>query len=572
MTVYRYFSMTAMSVILACAPIAAAHAQVENATRAADPGRVQQQLMERENIPDVTPSVEVENMLAQKAPPGAEDIKFTLRSVQLDGVSAYKEGALASVYQDELGQVISLADLYQIAAELTNKFRNDGYILTQVVVPPQTIEGGNVHLQVVEGYVDRVVVEGNGVNGLDLIRSYANNIRTGKALNVSDLERYLLLINDLPGVEARSVLSPSPNKTGAADLRIIATRDPFDALLAADNFGSRYLGPLELTGAAVLNSAFGINEKITAQAVLAPQLGDGVELGYGMLAYEQPIFNKGTTVEALVSVTETNPGFDLKPFDVEGISRFASLKVKHPFIRSRSQNLYGDIGFDARNLESSNSLESEDRRDHIRAVRVGARYELLDTLFGVGINSADLVISKGVDWLGASDEGDTRLTRLLGDPTFTKANLELQRLQHIVSNVNLLVAATGQWANNPLLSSEEFGVGGISYGRGYDPSEITGDDGVAAKVELQWNDPVKIQYLDNLQLYSFYDFGKVWNKDATTLAGKIDSLASVGFGARTDVFDDSIEAGAGLAFPLTREVQTEDGTRPRLYLNISKKF
>ncbi len=561
-----------LATIYIVAPASPAFAQAE-ATTTADPGRIQQQMLDEQEIPDVMPSMEVENLLRQKIPANAENVRFTLKSVNVQGATAYNEQQLRSLYADKIGSEISLADVYTIAAQMTNKFRNTGYILTQVIVPPQTIDGGTVKLQVVEGYVDQVVVEGAGTDQENqLVREYAKNIRTGGALNVRELERYLLLINDLPGVEARSILSPSRVKNGAADLRVIVSRDPFDAVLSLDNYGSRFLGPLQASAAASLNSLLGLNEKITGQVVMAPQLGNGYELAYFMGAYEQPVGDEGTMVEFLASFTDTDPGWTLREFDVSGQSLYLRVKAEHPFLRSRSQNLWGRLAFDLRNQQSRNNVEIPSRRDNIRAVRVGGRYEVLDTLLGIGINSVDIELSQGLGILGASNKEDARLTRLLGDPTFTKLNADLQRLQRVTSKVNVLLNVRGQWAANPLLSSEEFGIGGLHIGRGYDPSEIVGDDGVAGKVELQWNEPTEIQHIDDYQLYSFYDAGVVWNKDATTSAGKRDSISSVGLGVRAQVLNESTDVGAAVAFPLTRDVGTEDSRRTEYYFNVSRKF
>ncbi|MGA4816816.1 POTRA domain-containing protein [Pseudomonas aeruginosa] len=48
-----------------------------------------------------------------------------------------------------------------LANRLTAKYRQDGYLLTQVVVPEQSIEGGKVRLQVIEGYLEHVQIKGN---------------------------------------------------------------------------------------------------------------------------------------------------------------------------------------------------------------------------------------------------------------------------------------------------------------------------------------------------------------------------------------------------------------------------
>ena len=550
-----------------------ASAQVPSAaTGAASAGRVDQQIKTPENDQGVnlSPRIEVKEIKIQDAPAGAEKITFKLDQLQLDGVTVYNSDELKSVYGSKIGQTITLADLYGIAADLTRKYRNDGYILTQIVVPPQTIEGGTAKLQVVEGYVSQVNVQGSD-KGIELIQRYADKIKANKgATNVADLERWMLLINDLPGMSARGVLSPSATQTGAADMTVIVERDNWDGLIGIDNYGSRYLGPTQLTAAASANSLLGLNEKITGQVVTTPMNGFKDELSYIGLNYLQPVFDYGTTVELFGSKTLTSPGFDLKEFDVDGRSDLLGVTVRHPFIRSRAMNLTGRATFDYRNVESDNDLE-DTRKDRIRAIRAGGRLEAVDTLLGIGYNIADMEISHGVDVFGASQDGDINVSRPDADPGFYKLNAELQRLQRIYGSLNVLLGVTGQYSNYALYSSEEFGVGGISYGRGYDPSEIIGDNGVAGKVELQWTEPYELPYLESYQLFGFYDVGRVWNKDATTSSQKIDSLASAGFGVRMDL-PMNINAGAMLAFPLTRAPQTEDKDKARLLFTLSKRF
>lgn len=545
-----------------------------SAAGTASAGRVESQIIDQDFVPDLSPRVDVKDVVLQKVPEGAEQIFLTLDSIELEGVTAYDIKELRPVYESKLGQNVSLADIYGISTALTSKYRNDGYILTQVIVPPQTIQDGAVRLRVIEGFVDNVTVEGDDQeSALKLIRRYANAIRTGQALNISDLERYLLLINDLPGVEARSVLSPSRAVTGASDLRIIVERDSYDAFVGLDNFGSRFLGPVQGSAAGSANSLFGNNERITGQAVIAADPGE-FELGFFSVGYTQPVgdigLGLGTQVELQASHTSTEPGFNLDEFNVKGRSQFFSARLVHPFIRSRSQNLSAHVGFDWRNVESSNDLEPT-RDDNIRAVRIGGRYEFLDTLVGVGINSISAELSQGLDILGASSTGDLNLSRAAGDSEFTKVTADAQRLQRITSNLNALFAARGQWSANPLLSSEEFGVGGINSVRAYDPSEIIGDDGFSGTVELQLNRPFRWDLVDDYQLYSFIDSGRVFNQDATTSSLVTDTLTAVGFGMRTD-FHSGTEAGWALAFPLNRDVSTQQDSDPRLYVNVSHRF
>ncbi|MCB1581154.1 MAG: ShlB/FhaC/HecB family hemolysin secretion/activation protein [Rhodospirillales bacterium] len=542
-------------------------AQERAATGQANPGRVQEQILDGDQLFAPGPKIHVKDLVLQNMPANADKIRFKLSQIEFEGVGVYDKADIQPLYASKLGTTVTLADVYAIATAMTNKYRNDGYILTQVIVPPQTIDGGRVKLRAVEGFVDKIAVTGDDQNSaLKTIRAYARRVQSNGALNVEDLEKFLLLINDLPGVEARSILSPSKTTTGASDLRIIVERDPYDAFLGVDNYGSRYLGPIQFTAAGSVNSYFGNNERISSQLVAAPH---NSELYFVSLGYDQPIGTYGTKIKTLYSHSNTEPGYDLDQFDVRGKSDFASVQVEHPFMRTRERSFYGSVGIDFRDVQSRNDLEPT-REDRIRTLRVGGRYEFLDNLFTAGVNALSLTFSQGLNILGASSEGDIRVSRPAADPTFFKMNVEAQRLQRLTSDVNMLFAARAQMANDALLSSEEFGVGGINSGRGYDPSEIVGEDGVSGSLEVQWNRQSPWTYVEDYQLFGFYDIGKVWNDDAT-ISDDDESLASVGFGVRADLVSD-MKAALSVAFPLTRDVQTQSDDDPKVYFSLNRSF
>lgn len=550
-----------------------AMAQVEQATGVADPSRVTQDLLDaNKNLPTLSQSVEVKDASPLAAPSGAENITFVLQNLMIDGVGAYTAEDLAPVYRDMLGTKVSLADVYALANKLTTKYRNEGYILTQVIVPPQTIENGTVKLRAVEGFVNRITVQGvESESEKKRILEYAGNLKEDGILDAKQLEKYLLLINDLPGVTARSILSPSKTVVGASDLTIVVERDRYEGEVGFDNHGSRYLGPYQASFSNSLNSVFRHNELITTQVVISGDKHEADELAFGAVSYELPISRYGTLLQMLASYTATEPGDDLDQFDVKGHSQYARVGVTHPFVRSRTMNLFGRAQFDLRDVESKNDLEATNREDRIRSIRLGGTLQFMDTMFGVGINAVDFEYSQGVGFLGASNHGQANLTRAKGDPNYKKAKIQVQRLQRLTSTLNLLAAGAAQLSANPLLSSEEFGVGGTDIGRGYDSSEIVGDDGIAGKLELQWNKPYEIQYISDYQLFTYLDSGTVWNKDATTSAGKRQSIASAGIGFTADITEQT-EAGLGVAWPLTRNVDATGDTDPRYYFSLKHKF
>ena len=573
---FRYLTLCASAsvALLTMGINTSAQAQISpEAAAISDPSRVGEQFRAPEIDFESGPQIEVRAADVEKAPAGAENIKLTLKQLNIEGASIYTSEYLQSFYSDLIGTEVSLADIYKVAARITKLYRDDDYAISRVVVPVQTIDKktGIIKLEAVEGFINNVTIQGED-KGIEFkrIRQYASKIKGQQPLNIKDLERTLLLINDLPGVNARAILSQSNTTAKATDLTLVIERKKVDGVISYDNFGSRYLGPHQLIGAASFNSWLGLNERFTVQGAYAPSRNFDSELAYLSAYFEQPINKHGTWLKAFLSTTDTKPGFDLEQFDVEGHSSFGEIKIVHPITRTRNYNWFADLAFDWRDVDSKNNVEPT-RKDRIRAVRLGTDFEFLDTIFKAGVTSISLSLSRGLEVMGSSEKGDPNLSREFGDPEFTKLEAEFKRLQRLTDKWNLSATIKGQMTNNALLSSEEFGVGGLNIGRGFDSSEIVGDEGIAGKVELQWRTPYELEVFDNYQLYGFYDIGRVWNDDATTNDLKRESLASAGIGFDGTI-SEKVKVGAIIAVPLTRDVQTQRDDDPRFYFTISKEF
>jgi hemolysin activation/secretion protein len=91
-------------------------------------------------------------------------------------------------------------------------------------------------------------------------------------------------------------------------------------------------------------------------------------------------------------------------------------------------------------------------------------------------------------------------------------------------------------------------VGGSRFGRGYPPGNITGDHGVAGKIELRYGDRVGLQLLDSYQLYSFFDAGRVWDRGEGGAAPA--DLATVGGGVRFNL-TEKVSVNPEIAHQLT---------------------
>jgi len=155
--------------------------------------------------------------------------------------------------------------------------------------------------------------------------------------------------------------------------------------------------------------------------------------------------------------------------------------------------------------------------------------------------------------MDASDSGDDYLSVPDGTGVFTSLQASASRLQPITDTIAVFGNLGGQLALDTLLSEEQFDVGGLQYGRGYNPDELANDDGAGFTGELQYTRLPKLKYLDRYQLFGFYDYGKVWEHNG----GSSDSLSSAGGGARMWLADN-ISVEVQVAKPLTEKSQRAD--------------
>lgn len=565
------------SLLLACALCfcASVPGHAQTVPGSAESGRVQERIQEMETpeiIPE--PKVTVPETEKQQAPEGAEKLSFVLKGVQITGMTVYSETEAVGIYGDKVGKTITLGDLFGFAEALTVKYRNDGYILSQVIVPPQEIRNGVVRLRAVEGFVDKVVIQGDSPVDEDTLRGFMNHIRKSRPLQAAVLERNLLLINDIPGVTAKGVLSASKTTPGAADLTIVVERKLVDFTFKADNRGSRFLGPFEYLASTQVNALFGFKNSIAVQGLTAPghedfDEMDDRELDFVSATFTQHLGSHGTKLTIGGSITSTQPGFTLAPFDVNGITRSLNATLSHPFIRSRTKNLTGHIKFDYSNIRRRDNVTPGAIEDRLRVIRAGLLFQALDRFLGITTLYAE--VSRGLDILNMREEGSVNLTRARGDPEFTKVTAQISRLQRLGKYFEAFIAFKGQKATDNLLSSEEFGVGGVNFGSAYDGSEIVGEHGVAGRVELRANLPLDSPKVRRYQLYTFFDGGNVWDPDNTVINDRIRSLFSAGAGVRVDL-TDKLSGTLEIAVPLTRRVQSENDKDPRVFFSLTMRL
>ena len=537
-----------------------------NFTNSIDPGRTQKQIQRSSEFmsqPAFAPKTKLlEHAPAQEATKSR--IHLILNQVIFKGNTVYSSAELEKIFAPSLHKTINLNDLEVMVHKVTTKYREDGYILSRAILPPQTIKNGVEIVQLIEGFVSSAAVKGDPGKAKALLEAYAKRAMQSKPLQFHNLQRYALLANDLPGYTVQTVLSPSPNVPAGADLTFVVMRKRGSAYVMYDDYGTRYLGPLETTIGGTLNSLIVPGDSNNAQVTVTPRPH---EIQYASVSHVQPLGTSGMRWQLGASYAETRPSFVLDPLNIVGRNLSVYTDLSYPVIRDRDRNLSLHSTVNYQNINST-ILEVPFYEDRIRSLDLGVNFDNIDHYHG--INTASFDVTHGFAILGANIHEN--MSRPNGQARYTKLNAAFTRLQNLASRWTLFGSFHAQYSFESLLSTEQFGVGGPETGRGYDPSEIVGDRGISGKLELRRDAYPQYHYLQAIQYYAFYDAGMIWNIDTNSGVPRA-TVTSIGIGGRF-TFTPELTGNLFIAKPMNHPVAVlalmgHNSTAARIFFQLS---
>jgi hemolysin activation/secretion protein len=83
----------------------------------------------------------------------------------------------------------------------------------------------------------------------------------------------------------------------------------------------------------------------------------------------------------------------------------------------------------------------------------------------------------------------------------------------VLRETTLVLRLNSQFSNRPLLSIEQFSIGGMQSVRGYRENQLLRDDGIFASAEARVPVWMAKDKSPIVSLASFFDFGDGWNSD-----------------------------------------------------------
>lgn len=485
-------------------------------------------------VPRVLPAERFQPLAVPEPRRGGRDMDeapapFVLRSLRVTGSTVYDEAAFRPLYAEFLGRKLTLDDLRVVSKRITKKYADDGYVISRAAFPEKDPNSdGAVIIRAIEGYIERVEWSANISCYRDFFSDYAEKISADRPLNVRTLQHYLDA-SDLPGLKFAYKWRALQPDSGAFVLIVTVTEKPLDLTVRVDNRGTSDKGPFQSSTSATFNNLFGQHEALTFVYANTLKLD---ELEYFAGKYRQVLNIEGLAFLVNGIYSGGRDGGDLSPFDFKYKSTNFDTGFSYALVRSRES----DLTLTGRLFVSdstSNVLGLPFSDDKLRGVRLLADGDSVDTL--KGSNLWNVTVSQGLKGLGSTQTGSPFASVANGRSDFTKVEASASRTQPLANGFSLFVSAQSQYGFNPELSPEQCGYGGPDIGRGFDPSQLSGDRCWMAIGELRYNVWTKAEgSRPATQLFGFVDRGQV--SFARPLPGfaPSDSGTSTGAGVRFD--------------------------------------
>ena len=473
------------------------------------------------------------------------------------GVSHYEPTELLTfatlLTQQQFGAVTPKG----LAQNIETIYLEDGYLLAEVFL---AADGRT--LVVDEGEVGDIVIEGVDEDHFRLIEAYIRPLLAKRGLQQEDLERAIMLVEDIGSVTATAEFD---YPVGAAHARLRIIGEELDR-----DYGSVTLDhPSRAFGEAVrLSLSQTYLSFFTAGDLLRFDLSGTTETDSddtsvsGAVTYRMPLGGSGLYGEAYLGNVGAYRDANGSLQETESLGRTAILALGFPFVRNVDTYGYGLLEV----RQSASEVDVADQTFESEADVISASWIYGKALTTGGALEYAVNVVYGEqrkEFQGVDDR----------DETFSHVRLGFG-YEHPIGlfgpETTIRAEVWGQYTEDRLPGGEEFYLGGIDAERGYLFGEVQGDSGYSASLEVSRDLFPDSAHVNRIRPFGFLDIGQIWNNDPSTAEIADATLSSVGFGIDAE-FTNGLFARSYVATPLEDGPFTQAG-EPAFYLNLTKSW
>ena len=532
------------------------------------PGAIQDQLRRPPAMPPAAQPATpfVAPTPAHGVPAGGR--KILIHGFDIIGSSAISPAELQTVVAPYAGKELTLQEIYDVADQVTRYYREHGYTLASAIVPEQKVSSGQIQLQVIEGRLGKITVEGNQHYRSNFILWQLNDLQPGEVVTSAPLEHEILMLNDLPGLDARAVMQPGAD-FGTSDLVVQTQETPLEGDLQVNNYGRESLGQYQIQADAALNGLLGIGDRFDFSGLYA----SADLLHYGRAAYSMPVSPWGTRASVYYSgydyhVNAKTLGASVAALDINGDGQNFGVNFLHPVWRAPRKNLFIGVGYDRTVTSQTESTLNTLSSANLSLAQFTAlfNYQAPDQSFSTvgatlstNFQGSPLVLDAAG---GLVPENNTEAAKL---------QVDLSHFRDVWQKLGLLTRFTGVVSADPLVDLDQFRLGGPTSVRAYPTSEVGGDQGFFASAELQH--PVSfLPALASQRVKAFIDTGTVYRKKSEVRGVRAeDSLSGAGVGWSATALG-RVAVDLLLAHPIGQHQTSDQNEGLRVWFSVNAQY
>lgn len=468
---------------------------------------------------------------------------------------------------DFMGPQRSVADIDAARASLEKAYRTNGFETVSVEIPEQDVRGGIIRLNVVETRIGRLRVTDARHVSPELVKQNVPALAEGKVPNYKDVSRELAALNKSPNKSVTPILRAG-DAPGTVDVELnVDDSSPVHATFEVNDRSSSRTERLRATASVRYTNLFQADHSFSVQGQLAPANPSQSWVVSG--SYVAPIHGTPLTLVAYGVHSDSDiaavGGIGVigsgDIFGVRGIYSFTTGRPTSPLVHSVT------FGFDYKNFKESLTLIGSDSANTpIDYIPLILQYSLASRTEAQDIDLS-LGLSFGPRGLAASDK-EFALKRFGASANWAALRVDASYLRRLPGDWRAGLRLAVQYAGRPLISNEQFSIGGVDSVRGYNESQVLGDDGGYGQLQIDAPSLHKLfgTAVQEFRFFGFADAGIVRVHDALGDQPGNTKLYSAGGGVTVRAFK-RLNLSALLAAPFINR-----GDAPTDFGNIRAHF
>jgi hemolysin activation/secretion protein len=537
---FRRFGPAAIGLAAALGSTAPAHAEQPAATTP-----------EPKAAPTSKPKVAGTPVAAQTSP---QPVKAALQHFDIDDFAVDGADKLPEIDLDEaiypfLGPNKTSDDVEKARAALEKAYHDKGYQTVSVAVPQQNVLSKVVTLKVTEMKVGRLRVKNAHYFDVVTIKEKAPSLREGALPNFGDVTKDIVSLNLLPDRRVTPALRAGVTP-GTVDVDLnVEDKLPLHASVELNNRQSPETTPLRLNAAVHYDDLWQLGHSFSFSYQVAPENPKDAQVFSGSYLARVPNVDWASVlVYGLTSssnIATVGGSNVVGPGQVVGARAVFTLPSIGNFFHTLSAGI--DYKHFAQSVGVSGAEFSSPVTYYPLVANYGATYQT--DAFTTQLNASVTYNIRGL----SSKPSAFDAKRYYSSANFAHFNMDLSQTQELAEGFQIYGKIQGQVADGPLVSSEEFSVGGLDTVRGYLESEVLGDHGVVGNIELRSPDfadamqkavkaqleetPLPVAVFNNWRFFAFTDAGLATILQPLPQQQAQFGLWSYGGGLRFKMFD-----------------------------------